>query len=60
MQATMLLGGPGCVVQIDVSVMVQAMYRRDRNLGKPDRWVFGIYQADIQLGYLTSVECEML
>lgn len=31
MQAPMLLGGPGCVVQIDVSVMVQAMYRRDRN-----------------------------
>ncbi|MGH0124086.1 UNVERIFIED_CONTAM: hypothetical protein FKN15_023643 [Acipenser sinensis] len=55
-QEPVLLGGSGCIVQIDERVMVWAKYRHGRNLGKPDRWVFDIYQPDIQLGYLTFVE----
>jgi len=49
---TIQLGGPGKEVQIDVSVQVNAVFRRDRNV---EMWVFGAYDVGEKVGYVTYV-----
>lgn len=47
------LGGQGLVVQIDESVIA----KRKNNIGRiiPQQWVFGIYDPQQKLGYITLV-----
>src|SRR6218665_849741 len=52
LSTTIQLGGPGKEVQIDVSLQVNAVFRRDRNV---EMWVFGAYDVEEKVGYVTYV-----
>lgn len=52
----MRLGGVGCVVQVDESVVYRAKYNRGHALYSPTKWVVGMYDASTKLGAAFFVE----
>jgi transposase-like protein len=50
------LGGPGCIVQIDESVVYKAKYHRGHALKEPTKWIFGLYDVNQKVGAIEFVE----
>lgn len=50
------LGGPGCVVQIDESVIYKPKYHRGHALVEPSKWIFGLYDTAKRIGVVELVE----
>jgi hypothetical protein len=50
------LGGPGCIVQIDESVIYKPKYHRGHALTEPTKWIFGLYDVNKKVGAIEFVE----
>jgi hypothetical protein len=55
-ESTPTLGGPGCIVQIDESVIYKAKHHRGHALLDPQKWIFGLYDVNQKVGAIEFVE----
>ena len=56
LQAPILLGGPGTIVEIDESLMIKRKYQRGAEREQHHRWVFGMYDRTTHVGIIRFVE----
>ena len=50
------LGGPGCIVQIDESVVYKPKHHRGHALVEPTKWIFGLYDVEKKVGAIEFVQ----